>query len=77
MTQRDPDLAPLAEMVSSALIQVEEVGRELIRYGETLEADPSRLNKIERRLAQLRQACRKYGPTLAEVMAHEIGRAHV
>lgn len=70
MTQRDPDLAPLAEMVSSALIQVEEVGRELIRYGETLEADPSRLNKIERRLAQLRQACRKYGPTLAEVMAH-------
>ncbi|MFS8780465.1 DNA repair protein RecN [Synechococcus sp. W55.1] len=70
MTQRDPDLAPLAEMVSSALIQVEEVGRELVRYGETLEADPGRLNKIERRLAQLRQACRKYGPTLAEVMAH-------
>ncbi|MFS8855993.1 DNA repair protein RecN [Synechococcus sp. H55.7] len=70
MTQRDPDLAPLAEMLSSALIQVEEVGRELLRYGETLEADPGRLNKIERRLAQLRQACRKYGPTLAEVMAH-------
>jgi DNA repair protein RecN (Recombination protein N) len=70
MAQRDPDLTPLVEMVSSALVQVEEAGRELLRYGETLEADPSRLSKIERRLAQLRQACRKYGPTLAEVMAH-------
>ncbi|MFQ3614735.1 MAG: DNA repair protein RecN, partial [Cyanobacteriota bacterium] len=70
MAQVDPDLTPLAEMVSSALIQVEEAGRELIRYGETLEADPSRLNKIERRLAQLKQACRKYGPTLAQVIAH-------
>jgi len=70
MAQRDPDLTPLVEMVSSALVQVEEAGRELLRYGETLEADPGRLNKIERRLAQLRQACRKYGPTLAEVMAH-------
>jgi DNA repair protein RecN (Recombination protein N) len=70
MAQRDPELAPLAEMVSNALVQVEEAGRELLRYGEALEADPSRLSKIERRLAQLRQACRKYGPTLAEVMAH-------
>ncbi len=70
MAQRDPDLTPLLELVSSALVQVEEAGRELLRYSETLEADPSRLSKIERRLAQLRQACRKYGPTLAEVMAH-------
>lgn len=70
MAQRDPELAPLAEMVSNALVQVEEAGRELLRYGEALEADPSRLSKIERRLAQLRQACRKYGPTLTEVMAH-------
>ncbi|MFS8774884.1 DNA repair protein RecN [Synechococcus sp. W65.1] len=70
MAQRDPELAPLAEMVSNALVQVEEAGRELLRYSEALEADPSRLSKIERRLAQLRQACRKYGPTLAEVMAH-------
>ncbi|MEN9222430.1 MAG: DNA repair protein RecN [Thermostichus sp. BF3_bins_97] len=70
MAQVDPDLTPLAEMVSSALIQVEEAGRELIRYGETLEANPTRLNKIERRLVQLKQACRKYGPTLAHVIAH-------
>ncbi|MEN9203298.1 MAG: DNA repair protein RecN [Thermostichus sp. DG_1_6_bins_120] len=70
MAQLDPDLTPLAEMVSSALIQVEEAGRELRRYGEALESDPNRLNKIERRLAQLKQACRKYGPTLPEVIAH-------
>ena len=70
MVEWDPELQPLLEMISNALIQVEEAGRELQQYGEDLEVDPGRLNKIERRLVKLKQACRKYGPTLMEVIAH-------
>lgn len=70
MVEWDPELQPLLEMVSNALIQVEEAGRELLQYGEDLETDPARLNHIERRLVKLKQACRKYGRTLAEVIAH-------
>lgn len=70
MVEWDGELQPLLEMINTAVIQVEEAGRELQQYGEDLEVDPGRLNKIERRLVKLKQACRKYGPTLAEVIAH-------
>ncbi len=70
MAELDPELESVVEMVSSALIQVEEAGKELYDYGEGLESDPGRLSKIERRITKLKQVCRKYGPTLAEVIAH-------
>lgn len=70
MVELDPELQSVAEMVSSALIQVEEAARLLYDYGEGLEANPTRLSKIERRITQLKQICRKYGPSLAEVIAH-------
>jgi DNA repair protein RecN (Recombination protein N) len=70
MVDLDPELQAVAEMISSALIQVEEAARLLYDYGEGLEANPTRLSKIERRITQLRQICRKYGPSLAEVIAH-------
>ncbi|MDX2271843.1 MAG: DNA repair protein RecN [Cyanobacteriota bacterium] len=70
MTQLDPDLHSILEMVSSALIQVEEAGRELYQYGEALEADPTRLNKIEKRILTLKQLCRKYGSSLAQVLSY-------
>ncbi len=70
MAELDPELQSIAEMVSSALIQAEEAGRLLYDYGETLDSDPNRLNKIERRITKLKQACRKYGPTLADVINH-------
>jgi DNA repair protein RecN (Recombination protein N) len=70
MAEIDPDLQAIVEMVSSALIQVEEAGRSLHSYGESLETDPSRLSKVERRIHQIKQLCRKYGPKLAEVIRH-------
>lgn len=70
MVELDPDLQSVLEMVNSALIQVEEAGREIYQYAEHLNSDPVRLNKIERRIVQLKQVCRKYGPTLAQVIQH-------
>ena len=64
----DPAIAPILEMIQSALIHVQESSRQIQDYLETLEADPQRLDKIERRIHTLKHLCRKYGPTLADVL---------
>jgi DNA repair protein RecN (Recombination protein N) len=69
MVDYDPDLQSILEMVSGALAQVEQAGREINAYGENLETDPEQLDQIEARIRQLKQICRKYGPTLAEAIA--------
>ncbi len=47
-----------------------EVGRQINAYGEELEADPQRLEEAEIRIRELKQICRKYGPTLTEAIAY-------
>jgi DNA repair protein RecN (Recombination protein N) len=64
----DNSLEPILEMVRSALNQVVEAGQEINVYGDSLEADPERLNEIEERIVQLKRICRKYGPSLAEAL---------
>ena len=66
----DASLQPLLDMVSAALAQVEEAGRQINAYGEGLEADPQRLETVEQRIRDLKQICRKYGPTLADAIAY-------
>lgn len=70
MLQYDPQIQPILDMVSAALTQVEEAGREINAYGEGMETDPQRLQEVEQRIALLKQICRKYGPTLADAIAH-------
>ena len=70
MLRYDPELQPILEMVNEALAQVEEAGRQINIYGEALETDPERLQATEERIIQLKQICRKYGPTLAEAIAY-------
>lgn len=70
MLRYDPQLQPLLDMVTDALAQVEEAGRQINAYGGSLETDPERLQTVEERIVQLKQICRKYGPTLAEAIAH-------
>ncbi len=70
MLRYDPQLQPILEMVTEALAQVEEAGRQINIYGESLETDPERLQSVEERIIHLKQICRKYGPTLAEAIAH-------
>ena len=68
MVEYDPQLQPILTMVEDALAQVIEAGRQISSYGEQLESDPQRLQEIEDRIQQLKQICRKYGQTLAEVI---------
>jgi DNA repair protein RecN (Recombination protein N) len=69
MVEIDASLQPVLDLVLEALAQVEEAGREINTYGENIEADPQRLSDVQQRVAELKQVCRKYGPTLNEAIA--------
>lgn len=70
MIEYDSQLQSLLELVRDAVAAVMEVGRQINIYGEGLEADPQRLEEVEERIRELKQICRKYGPTLTEVIAY-------
>jgi len=70
MQTYDPQLGSILELVSSALTQVAEAGRQINAYGSDLESDPDRLLTVETRIQDLKQICRKYGPTLGDAIAY-------
>jgi len=70
MSRYDIQVQAISDLVNDALVQVEEAGRQISAYGESLETDPQRLQVVEERLVELKQICRKYGPTLAEAIAY-------
>jgi DNA repair protein RecN (Recombination protein N) len=65
----DPTLQPFVERLREAEAQVEDVARELGRYGESIRSDPGRLGEVEERLFLMSRLCRKHGGTLADVIA--------
>ncbi|MFN6487845.1 MULTISPECIES: DNA repair protein RecN [unclassified Nostoc] len=70
MVEYDSQLQHLLELVRDAQAAVMEVGRQINAYGDGLEADPQRLEEVEERIQELKQICRKYGPTLTEAIAY-------
>lgn len=68
MLEYDPQLQPILELVTAALAQVEEAGREINAYGDSIEADPKRLQEVQDRIADLKLICRKYGPSLNDAI---------
>ena len=65
----DPGVKELAERISSACFEVEDLEGDLRSYRSSIPMDQGRLDAIASRLAQLRQLQRKYGSTLTEVLA--------
>ncbi|MBH8577343.1 DNA repair protein RecN [Nostocaceae cyanobacterium CENA369] len=70
MVEYDDQLRSLLDLVRDAQAAVVEVGRQINAYGDSLEADPQRLEEVEERIQELKQICRKYGPTLTEAIAY-------
>lgn len=70
----DAGLMPLAERAASAGFELEDLRTTVDRYLGQLPTDTSRLELIAARLADLKQLERKFGPTLADVLAFA-GRA--
>ncbi|MDH6062014.1 DNA repair protein RecN [Chrysosporum bergii ANA360D] len=70
MVEYDVQLQALLDLVRDAQTAITEVGRQINAYGSSLEADPQRLQEVEERIQELKQICRKYGPTLTEAIAY-------
>ncbi|MGK7917499.1 MAG: DNA repair protein RecN [Prochloraceae cyanobacterium] len=70
MVNYDKELEPLLEMVKTAIAQVVEAGHQINGYGDGLQADPERLAEVAARIGNLKQICRKYGPSLAAAIAY-------
>jgi DNA repair protein RecN (Recombination protein N) len=69
----DAGLAPLSERIGAAGFELEDLDAALQKYLDEIPMDPSRLDLISGRLAELKQLQRKYGPTLEEVIAFAAG----
>ncbi|MDB5075181.1 MAG: repair protein RecN, partial [Chloroflexi bacterium] len=65
----DPSQAPLLENVQTALYNVEEAAHDLARYAAAIDSNPARLAALEERATLLHSLKRKYGDTLADVIA--------
>ncbi len=65
----DPSTARLQELYDAAYYALEELAREVSAYAETVERDPARLADVERRRDLVFRLVKKYGGTIAAVLA--------
>jgi DNA repair protein RecN (Recombination protein N) len=66
----DPALDALAERLAALRLEAEDLGAELRRYADSLEAEPGRLDVVEERLELYDRLERKHGGSVAAVLAH-------
>jgi DNA repair protein RecN (Recombination protein N) len=66
----DPELDALAARLRTLRIEAEELGGDLRRYAEGLEADPARLEQVESRLDAYDRLKRKHGGSVEAVLEH-------
>src|ERR1700722_11123872 len=66
----DPQFAEPVQQVKSARALVDDVSVTVRDYASRIQASPDRLVELEDRLEALNRLKRKYGPTLAQVLAH-------
>lgn len=66
----DSSVTPLVEAVEGAYYQLEDAAGQLRDYLEGVEFNPARLDIVEDRLALLQRLKRKYGESIAEILAY-------
>jgi DNA repair protein RecN (Recombination protein N) len=65
----DPKLADVLALLESGRAQIEEAAREISSYAERVEFDPARLEAVGDRLDLIQKLKKKYGGTIAEIIA--------
>lgn len=68
MQQLDPSVAELAGRCSEGLALLQDLARDLDRYGAGLESEPDSLAQLQERIAQLKALERRHGKDLAELI---------
>jgi DNA repair protein RecN (Recombination protein N) len=66
----DPALDSLSERLAALRIEADDLGAELRRYADALEAEPGRLQEVEERLDAYDRLERKHGGTVEAVLEH-------
>lgn len=69
IVEHDETLTPILRQMQEAASLLDDAAATLSRYLETVEADPDRLAQIDDRVAALKRALRKYGPSEEEALA--------
>ena len=69
MQQLDGSIELLSSRATDALAQLQDLVRDLDRYGASLESDPQRLAELQERMALLKTLERRYGQDLAALIA--------
>lgn len=69
MEQLDGSLEPLGACAAEALARLQDLARDLDRYGGSLESDPGRLAELQERMALLKALERRHGLALGELIA--------
>jgi DNA repair protein RecN (Recombination protein N) len=65
----DPEKATLAEAHAACVVELSEISRVLSQYAEQLDLDPAQLAALEERVTLFETLKRKYGGSIAEVIA--------
>jgi DNA repair protein RecN (Recombination protein N) len=65
----DPEKATLAEAHAACVVELAEISRVLGQYAEQLDLDPAQLAALEERVTLFETLKRKYGGSIAEVIA--------
>ena len=65
----DPSKATLAEAHAGSVVELSEISRSLGQYAEQLDLDPAQLAALEERVTLFETLKRKYGGSIAEVIA--------
>jgi len=68
--RHDASLNEAVELVGSALVQAQEAAHVLAGYRDRVDDNPARLAKVEARLDQISGLKRKYGDSIAEMLAY-------
>lgn len=66
----DKSLEELTNQLEPALYILEESASQIRQYLEEIEYSPARLNESEKRLQHLKDICKKYGPSIEDVLTY-------
>ncbi|MCA9775059.1 MAG: DNA repair protein RecN [Candidatus Eremiobacteraeota bacterium] len=70
MIKADESLEAMAERLREAEIEIGEVLREMTEYAQEIQHNPGDLDRLQSRAEAIKTLCRKYGPTVDDVLEH-------